>query len=416
MANSPASYIPAGGASAAFTFSSAETPATFAAQSTINPPDPATTSFVYSASNLGGSSLQFAPAVAGTTESASATLTPLQTGPGVFQYTINLTDTGNTTVGTFWFAWDDVPDQDFMSVQPTNIGSPTGWAPTVTTHLYPGGGTGYGIEWNAQSADADLLPNGSSSSFTFDTTETPAQFAAAQQFNDPSFGTTFQSTSSFVYSGAAEVTPGGNFIVQVACFRQGTRISTPSGDVAIEALRPGDSVITAAGEVRPVRWTGQRRVVCHRHPHPEQVWPIRVAAGALGFATPCADLYVSPDHALFLDGVLVPAWLLINGTTIAREPTAAVTWHHLELDSHDVILAEGAPAETYLDTGDRGKFRGEVTPLFPDVPMPGRPQILREALSDMELVLTGPILAAIRRRLGERANLMAGCPLAERAA
>ena len=415
-ANTAASDIPVGGASASFTFSSTETPAQLAANSTLAPSVPSTTSFVYPGNPLVGTGQQFTVTVAGTTEAAAATLTPLQLNPGLFQYTIDLTDTGNTTVGTFWFAWDDVPDQDFMSVQPTNVGVPSGWTDTVTTHLYPGGGTGYGIEWSSLSPEADLLPNGSSASFTFDSTETPAQFAATQQFNDPSFNTTFQSTSSFVYSGTAELTPGGNFIVDVACFRAGTRIRTPSGDVAIETLQPGDPVITANNDSRPVRWTGRHRVDCQRHPFPEQVWPVRVAAGALGTAIPCADLYLSPDHSLLLDGVLVPVKLLINGTSIAREPTGAVTWHHLELDSHDVILAEGAAAETYLDTGDRAKFDGEVSPLVPGVAPPGRSQILREAMSDLDVVVTGPVLAAIRRRLTERARLVFGIAVVEQAA
>jgi hypothetical protein len=412
-ANSSVNYVQPAGSSSAFTFTSAETPAQLAAHSTLNPIYPTTTSFVYSGRALVSSGLQITPTVSGASppvENATATLSPLQISPGVFQYTIALTDTGNTAVHTFWFAWDDVPDQDFMSRQPTSVGSPTGWTDTVTTHLYPGG-TGYGIEWTATSSSADLNPTDTNSSFTFTSTETPVQFASVSPFDN-----TFQSTSSFVYSGGAEQTAGGNFVVAVACFREGTRIRTPSGDVAVESLRPGDSVITASGEFRPVRWTGRRRVVCQRHPHPELLWPIRVAACALGLDTPGADLLLSPDHALFLDGVLVPVKHLINGTTIAAMPVDAVTWHHLELDSHDVILAEGAPAETYLDTGDRAKFEGEVMLLFPDAAIPGRTQIAREANSGMRLVVTGPILASIRHRLADRAVWLAEASQVENSA
>jgi hypothetical protein len=403
-AKTSASYIQAGGSSSAFTFTSSETPAQLAANSTLAPTVPTTTAFVYSGPALASSSDQFVASVTlPPVEAASATMTSLETSPGLFHYTISLTDTGNTPVHTFWFAWDDVPDQDFMSQSPTNIGSPSGWTPTVTSHVYSDG-TGYGILWEDGSTAADLQPTNTVSTFSFDSTETPAQFAADQQFNDPSFHTDFLTTSSFVYSGEPEQTPGGNFVVEVACFREGTRVRTPSGDVVIEAVRPGDLVLTEAGETRPVLWTGHRRVDCRRHGHPGRVWPVRVAAGALAPSVPAADLYLSPDHALFLDGVLVPVKYLV--TTIAFEPTDTVIWHHLELETHDVILAEGAAAETYLDTGDRAKFDGQITRLFPGGSVPGRMQVVREAASDMDLVVSGPILAAIRRRVAERAWLL----------
>lgn len=337
------------------------------------------------------------------TENATATMSGLQTGPGVFQYTITLTDTGTTAIGTFWFAWDDVPDQDFMNQQPSNAGSPAGWNFSITQHAYTGG-IGYGIEWIASTPASRININGTSSAFTFTSTETPAQMAAVSPFDN-----TFQTTSGFVYQGGAFVTPGGNIVAAVACFREGTRIRTPHGDVAVESLRCGDHVVTAAGESRPLRWIGQCRVVCDRDKHPQQVWPVRIAQHALGPATPAADLYLSPDHAVFLEGVLVPAKYLINGTTIVQTPVEAVTYHHLELDSHDVILAEGAPTETYLDTGDRAKFDCAGEPVTGGVvcPHPGHARFLWETASCMPLVVTGPVLTAIRRRLANRADWLA---------
>ncbi len=403
-ANSAANYIQPGGSSFAFTFSSAETPAMLGANSTLAPTYPSTTSYVYAAAPFVSSGVQITPVVGGAAtpmEAATATLTPLQVSPGVFQYTVSLTDTGNTNIGTFWFAWDDVPDQDLMSVLPTNVGSPAGWTDAVTSHVYPDG-TGYGIEWSSGSVNADMHPGDVVSAFTFTSTETPQQLAGPQIFNDPSFNTVLQSTSSFVYSGGAEQTAGGNLIVAVACFRGGTRIRTPSGDVAVETLRAGDPVVTAAGERRPLRWVGSRYVRCSDCPDPRLAWPVRIAKDALEPGVPAADLYLSPDHALFLDGVLVPVKHLVNGGTVACVPADEVTWYHLELDRHDVLLAEGAPAESYLDIGDRGKFDGEAPAWFSAAA--GNAAMLREARSAMKIVVTGPELAAIRLRLAGRAG------------
>lgn len=156
------------------------------------------------------------------------------------------------------------------------------------------------------------------------------------------------------------------------CFARGTRIATPDGERRVESLRVGDMVLVAGeADARParVRWVGQRRLNLAAHPRPELAAPIRIRAGALGANLPCRDLLVSPDHALLLDGRLVRAKLLVNGMTIIQERAlAAVTYHHIELEDHAILLAEGVPAESYLDTGNRGFFAGEgIVALHPDL-------------------------------------------------
>jgi microcystin-dependent protein len=153
-----------------------------------------------------------------------------------------------------------------------------------------------------------------------------------------------------------------------ACFASGTRLTGASGPIVVEALRIGDLVLTVSGRLAPVRWLGHRAVALARHPRPFDVMPVRVTAGAFGDGAPARDLVLSPDHAVFVEGRLVPVRHLINGASIVQERRARVTYWHVELDRHDVILAEGMPCESYLDTGNRAAFAnsGPAMDLHPD--------------------------------------------------
>ena len=141
------------------------------------------------------------------------------------------------------------------------------------------------------------------------------------------------------------------------CFLAGTGIATPAGETAIQALAIGDLVLTADGRAAPVRWVGVQTVVSV-FADPLRSFPVRITAGALGPDLPVRDLLVSPDHALMLDGVLIQAGALVNGTTILRETAMPerFTYFHVELEDHALILAEGVPAETFLDTVTRRRF------------------------------------------------------------
>jgi T5SS/PEP-CTERM-associated repeat protein len=157
---------------------------------------------------------------------------------------------------------------------------------------------------------------------------------------------------------------GVDLTVSLACFVAGTRILTAVGHAAVENLRVGDMVPTRFGGTVPIRWIGHRRLDCRRHPDPRLLQPIRIGSGAFGDGIPARDLLVSPDHALFIDNVLVPARLLVNGASIVRETQCRkVTYYHVELDRHDILLAEGLPAESYLDTGNRAMFENAKQPL-----------------------------------------------------
>ncbi|MBN9511575.1 MAG: Hint domain-containing protein, partial [Alphaproteobacteria bacterium] len=188
-----------------------------------------------------------------------------------------------------------------------------------------------------------------------DPAATPAQVSAMLQASAADLGlpADLQGAGLVQADGAVEQA------LAAACFAAGTRIATARGPVAIERLRRGDLLRTASGRSAPAIWLGHRRVDCRRHPRPHDVWPVRVAAHAFAPQIPCRDLLLSPDHAVWIDGLLIPIRQLINGATIAQRRVDRVTYWHVELPAHDVVLAENLPAESFLDTGNRAWFAGE---------------------------------------------------------
>ena len=153
------------------------------------------------------------------------------------------------------------------------------------------------------------------------------------------------------------------------CFLKGTTIRTVSGDRKIEDLAIGDLLPTMFGGLRPIQWIGRYPI---KKSDPSKPWvkdalPVRIARSALAPDVPHADLYVTGGHTLLIDGVLVPAEVLINGTTITRYEAREydeMEYFHIKLESHDVIYAEGAPAETLLNVEEfRGQFRRVSSPI-----------------------------------------------------
>lgn len=179
------------------------------------------------------------------------------------------------------------------------------------------------------------------------------------------------------------------------CYCPGTLIATTRGEVAVEDLKIGDRVVTAAGKRRPIRWIGNRAYSGRFAATNPEVLPVLFRAGSLGEGLPRRDLMVSPLHAMYLDGVLVPAQALVNGVSIVRlQQVDRVDYFHIELKTHDILLAEGAPAESFVDDDSRGMFHNahEYAERYPNERKPAVQYCAPRAEE-------GPQLEAIRQRL-----------------
>lgn len=148
-----------------------------------------------------------------------------------------------------------------------------------------------------------------------------------------------------------------NFQAVITCFAQGTMIGTPAGERAVETLQPGDLVMTADGAAKKVKWIGHRTYEAGFGAQEAFVQPVVFKAGSLGGGLPVRDLRVSANHGMLIDGVMVPAAALVNGASIVRDTVPGdMTYFHVELDSHEAIIAEGAASETFVDLDSRAIF------------------------------------------------------------
>jgi hypothetical protein len=177
------------------------------------------------------------------------------------------------------------------------------------------------------------------------------------------------------------------------CFCAGTLIGTPDGEVQVEKLKAGDMVLTAHNGPRAVRWIGRGKVLATRGKRTAAT-PVIVRRCALADNVPNQDLHVTKAHGLYIDDVLIPVEFLVNHRTILWDDRAQeVEIYHVELDRHDVLLANGAGAESYRDDGNRWLFQNAnagwgLPPQDPCAP-----------------VLTGgPMVDAVWRRMLDRAG------------
>jgi hypothetical protein len=199
---------------------------------------------------------------------------------------------------------------------------------------------------------------------------------------------------------------------QVVCFADGTRIVTPSGEDAVENLRAGDMVLAmrnGQAGFEPLRWVGSMDVAVPRNAAmAAKTAPILIKAGAIAPGMPARDLRVSPDHAMEIDGHLIPAKHLVNGSSIVQETWCRrVRYFHLELEVHGLLLSEGTWSESYFDDGNRHAFNNAaLTGLFLDFEA-GRSKGEYDHMACLPVLRQGLKLDEIHGRIALRAREVA---------
>jgi hypothetical protein len=167
----------------------------------------------------------------------------------------------------------------------------------------------------------------------------------------------------------------GLIVEGINCFCADTKIMTTTGEKPVQDITTEDTLLTVDGVETRVHWLGVQTINPNVR-HPGSVTPVRITSGALGDGLPKRDLRLSPDHALAIDGYLINAGALVNGTTIYREHNTlseGLTYYHIETDAHELILAEGVAAETFADFSARVDFENADEAsgrVIPEMPLP----------------------------------------------
>ncbi|MEQ6247595.1 Hint domain-containing protein [Sulfitobacter sp. HNIBRBA3233] len=138
----------------------------------------------------------------------------------------------------------------------------------------------------------------------------------------------------------------------IPCFAPGMMVDCPGGARPVEALVPGERVLTRDHGMQPVVWTNRREQFFTHEDFSDR--PIAISAGHFGAS---ADLIVSPQHRLLLargEGnqgteVLVPAKALLGMRGVRQmKGCKKMVWHHFALASHQIVRVNGAWTESLL--------------------------------------------------------------------
>jgi hypothetical protein len=149
-----------------------------------------------------------------------------------------------------------------------------------------------------------------------------------------------------------------NVVTDVPCFCSDTDIATPSGDRKIETLRAGDTVLTEDGRAVQIAWIGASHYSQHHARDTQALRPVTIRANAFGAGVPLRDLTVSPQHRIIVEGpecellfdsprVFVIARHLPDAVAHSPDPEGDVSYYHILLENHEILLANGLPVESF---------------------------------------------------------------------
>jgi len=272
---------------------------------------------------------------------------------------------------------------------------------------------GQTIAFGSNSGELAINPNGFQGTITG---FVPGDTLGLTGLTGPSTGTLVNgNTLDIVNNGttiALALTPGSGFsgesfnidsngtVSSVPCFLRDTKIRTAVGETRVQDLAVGDMVETLSGTLRPIAWIGVGKVLVSPGKRSDAT-PVIVRRNALADGVPYYDLRITKGHALYIDGVLIPAEFLVNHRNILWDDhKREVEFYHIELDAHDVLIANGAPSESYRDDGNRWMFRNANSGWGQPAKPPCAP------------VLTGgPVVDAIWRRILDRDTLPRPAPV-----
>ncbi len=220
------------------------------------------------------------------------------------------------------------------------------------------------------------------------------------EISDGTTTVTLDITGSFPNGLTVTETNGNAVITDVTCFAAGTGIATPDGNVPVEQLQIGDLVRTLHAGDQPVKWVGWRHYDGRMIAGNTAALPVCIKQDAIADGMPAKDLWVSPGHAIAIDNVLVHASRLVNGVSVVQAPQVeTITYYHVELDTHEVLLAENCPAESFQNEHFRKQFVN-AEDFQRRYPGEAAPAVLRLPRLD-----SGFQLNAIHRQVAARAGI-----------
>jgi hypothetical protein len=220
------------------------------------------------------------------------------------------------------------------------------------------------------------------------------------EMSDGTTTVTLDITGFFPNGLQVAVADGNTVITDVTCFAAGTRIATPAGNIPVEQLKIGELVRTLNAGDRPVKWIGWRKYDGRMIQGNKAALPVCIRQDAIADGVPARDLLVSPGHAIAIDQLLVHASRLVNGVSVVQlGEVESVTYYHIELESHAILLAENCPAESFCDEHFRQQFANwqDYRRLYPDD--------LAPAALCLPRLASGFLLHAIQSRIAARAGI-----------